>query len=351
MHGAVCFLSHETLKAQIDALAHDESLNSEGVISAKNTAVLFKQSGLKPDVVFTSLLTQCIETAQIVLAGMGMWSTPMSSSWRLNPRRRGVASFAADHHQLFPLHVELPTTETLCDLEQRVLPFWFDAAAPALMRGKTVMLSGHIDSLEVIVRRLAPSVPLAPGAAVFIRVSHILEGLGVEVLRMAHLAAEERLSDRELRKLRRAVGQETADERAARKERNQQRKLRMQLKSSSSRALSSAESNTSIHLMSDGPCMSSHVFSVPEEAICVESKNKVDADQNDAMNIVEEREGVETTVEKDQKATVESTICAEFEDKVDVDQTDSVNVVEERKCEDYCGKRAPEGYSRIYHLR
>ncbi|KAH0474642.1 MAG: hypothetical protein KVP17_001919, partial [Porospora cf. gigantea B] len=293
------------VQAQVSALAQSESLGREGVMSAENTAVLFKQSGLKPDVVFTSLMTPCIESAQIVLAGMGMWSTPVSSSWRLNPRRCGL-TVSADHRPIFPSHVSLPTIESACDLEQRVLPFWFDAAAPVLMRGKTVMISGHIDSLEVIARRLAPSVTLAPGVTVLIQVSRVLEGLGVEMLR----PAEEKLSERELRKLRRAAGRETAAERAARKERNQRRKLRMHLKSSSSRTLSSAESNTSI--------MSSHVFSVPEEASCVESEGKVDADLT--MNIVEE------TVKSD---GVESTICVESDDNIDVDRIDTLNIVEE----------------------
>ncbi|KAH0479051.1 MAG: uncharacterized protein KVP18_002752, partial [Porospora cf. gigantea A] len=72
-----------------------------------------------------------------------------------------------------------------------------------------------------------------------------------------------------------------------------------------------------------------------ESTVCAEFEDKVDVDQTDAIDIVEKRvqsEVIESTVDEGhQKATVESTICAESEDKVDADQTDAMNIVEERE--------------------
>jgi len=48
----------------------------------------------------------------------------------------------------------LPTTECLKDTVERVLPFWQDQICPAILSGKSVVVSAHGNSLRAIVKYL-----------------------------------------------------------------------------------------------------------------------------------------------------------------------------------------------------
>jgi 2,3-bisphosphoglycerate-dependent phosphoglycerate mutase len=48
----------------------------------------------------------------------------------------------------------LPATESLATTLERVLPYWFDAIAPQLKDGKTVLVTAHGNSLRALYKYL-----------------------------------------------------------------------------------------------------------------------------------------------------------------------------------------------------
>jgi len=51
--------------------------------------------------------------------------------------------------------VEVPATESLKDTIERVLPYWDEAIAPALMSGQRVLISAHGNSIRALVKHLS----------------------------------------------------------------------------------------------------------------------------------------------------------------------------------------------------
>ena len=49
---------------------------------------------------------------------------------------------------------DLPLSECLKDVVDRMLPYWFDAIIPDLTAGKTVLVTAHGNSLRALVKHL-----------------------------------------------------------------------------------------------------------------------------------------------------------------------------------------------------
>ena len=49
---------------------------------------------------------------------------------------------------------EMPTTECLADVVDRMLPYWYDAIVPDLRDGRTVLVTAHGNSLRALVKHL-----------------------------------------------------------------------------------------------------------------------------------------------------------------------------------------------------
>jgi len=49
---------------------------------------------------------------------------------------------------------EIPATECLKDTVERVLPFWRDSIAPAIRRGRRVLIAAHGNSLRALIKYL-----------------------------------------------------------------------------------------------------------------------------------------------------------------------------------------------------
>ncbi|MEF9995855.1 MAG: 2,3-bisphosphoglycerate-dependent phosphoglycerate mutase, partial [Burkholderiaceae bacterium] len=49
---------------------------------------------------------------------------------------------------------EIPATECLKDTVARVVPFWNDSIAPALSRGRRVLVTAHGNSLRALIKHL-----------------------------------------------------------------------------------------------------------------------------------------------------------------------------------------------------
>jgi len=170
---------------------HDVPLSELGVTEAIDAGRLIKEAGLAPDVVHTSLLVRAIETADLTLAELERTWIPVRRSWRLNERHYGVLQglnkaqtaerYGADKVKVWrrsydvrppdleqsderhPSHDPryaslppelLPSAECLKDVVERMLPYWYDAIVPDLLRHSCVLVSAHGNSLRALVKHL-----------------------------------------------------------------------------------------------------------------------------------------------------------------------------------------------------
>ena len=67
----------------------DVRLSDQGVTEAKRAGELLAESGLAPTILYTSLLTRAIQTANLALEEADRLWIPVKRSWRLNERHYG----------------------------------------------------------------------------------------------------------------------------------------------------------------------------------------------------------------------------------------------------------------------
>ena len=170
---------------------HDVPLSEQGVKEAREAGQLMHAAGLAPAVVHTSLLIRAIQTSDVALAEMGRTWIPVRRSWRLNERHYGALQglnkketaerYGEDEvkvwrrsydvrppaleakDQRHPSHDPryagmppelLPGAECLKDVLERMLPYWYDAIVPDLVRYSCVLVSAHGNSLRALVKHL-----------------------------------------------------------------------------------------------------------------------------------------------------------------------------------------------------
>jgi 2,3-bisphosphoglycerate-dependent phosphoglycerate mutase len=166
-------------------------LSELGVTEAKEAGRLMQAAGLAPTAVHTSVLVRAIQTADIALAEMNRTWIPVRRSWRLNERHYGALQglnkrqtaerFGEDKVKVWrrsydvrppaleknderhPSHDPryaslppelLPAAECLEDVVERMLPYWYDAIVPDLLREDCVLVSAHGNSLRALVKHL-----------------------------------------------------------------------------------------------------------------------------------------------------------------------------------------------------
>ena len=169
----------------------DVKLSEKGRQEAVRAGELLKEADIKPDVLYTSLLTRAIQTANIALENADRLHIPVVRSWRLNERHYGALqgkdkaqtletygpekfqqwrrSFdippppIEDHSEFSQFGEErysnvdpnvLPKTESLALVIDRLLPFWQDVIAKDLLANKTVIITAHGNSLRGLVKHL-----------------------------------------------------------------------------------------------------------------------------------------------------------------------------------------------------
>ena len=169
----------------------DVDLTEQGEREARQAAGLLRAQGFAFDIAYSSVLRRAIRTLWIVLDGLDRMWIPVVHTWRLNERHYGAlqglnkaetalkfgdqqvqlwrrsyavappALTAQDerwsgrdprYHMLKPDQV--PLTESLRDTVDRVVPFWNDSIAPALSRGRSVLIAAHGNSLRALVKFL-----------------------------------------------------------------------------------------------------------------------------------------------------------------------------------------------------
>jgi len=169
----------------------DVDLSERGRGEARDAGRLLKETGIKFDLAYTSVLTRAIRTLWIALDEMGLMWIPVQRSWRLNERHYGglqgldkaqtvekhgaeqvkiwrrsydippppLSSDDERHPRFDPRYAQLPpdilpSTESLKETLARVLPFWGDTIAPQLKSGRNVLVVAHGNSLRALVKML-----------------------------------------------------------------------------------------------------------------------------------------------------------------------------------------------------
>lgn len=168
----------------------DVRLSVKGEAEAKRGGELLKERGLLPDVLHTSLLRRAIQTANLALDAAERHWIPVRRSWRLNERHYGalqgkdkaqtLAQYGEEQFKLWrrsydvpppaisdsdpysqatdPRYIdlgnEMPKSECLKDVVNRMLPYWESAIVPDLMAGSTVLVAAHGNSLRALVKHL-----------------------------------------------------------------------------------------------------------------------------------------------------------------------------------------------------
>ncbi|MCS7101208.1 MAG: 2,3-diphosphoglycerate-dependent phosphoglycerate mutase [Burkholderiaceae bacterium] len=169
----------------------DVDLTEDGCREARAAGELLAREGYAFDLAYTSVLKRAIRTLWLVLDAMDLMYLPVVHTWRLNERHYGAlqglnkAETAARYGEEQVLrwrrayavpppplsaddprwpgrdprykHLkphEVPLTESLRDTVARVVPFWNDAIAPALLRGRRVLIAAHGNSLRALMKHL-----------------------------------------------------------------------------------------------------------------------------------------------------------------------------------------------------
>ena len=169
----------------------DAPLTPLGESQAWEAGRSMAEAGLRPDVLHTSLQTRAIHTAELALRSMGRSWIPVRRHWRLNERHYGdltgrnkaetAERYGTDQVKVWrrsydvapppitdenrhnPNHDEryaavpadeLPLTECLKDVVERLLPYWDGNMAADLRAGRTVLIGAHGNSLRALVKHL-----------------------------------------------------------------------------------------------------------------------------------------------------------------------------------------------------
>jgi 2,3-bisphosphoglycerate-dependent phosphoglycerate mutase len=168
----------------------DVDLSDQGREEARRAGELLKESGILPDVQYTSVLKRAIHTADIALDVADRDWIDVKRSWRLNERHYGalqgkdkaqtLAEFGEEQFMTWRrsfdvppppldddsefsqandpryanLGAELPRTESLKLVIDRMLPYWKSDITVDLAAGKTVLVTAHGNSLRALVKQL-----------------------------------------------------------------------------------------------------------------------------------------------------------------------------------------------------
>jgi 2,3-bisphosphoglycerate-dependent phosphoglycerate mutase len=169
----------------------DVRLTEQGIEEARAAGRLMAKEGFHFDLTYTSLLRRAIHTLGLALEEMDQMWLPVEKHWRLNERHYGALqgkdkkeavqkfgeeqvliwrrSYAtppppvdvdspdyprSDRRYAHLTDAELPRSESLKDVLERVLPYWEKTIVPQLAIGKTVLIVAHGNSLRALMKHL-----------------------------------------------------------------------------------------------------------------------------------------------------------------------------------------------------
>ena len=169
----------------------DVPLSEQGLAEAAAAGRKLKEHGYQFDIAFTSVLTRAVKTCNIVLEESGQLFVPQVKTWRLNERHYGalqglnkqqtaekygeeqvriwrrsydVLPPLLDRDDEFSAHNDrryahlpadaVPDGENLKVTLERVLPFWHDQIAPAVLAGRRVLVAAHGNILRALAKHI-----------------------------------------------------------------------------------------------------------------------------------------------------------------------------------------------------
>ncbi|MDO5047530.1 MAG: 2,3-diphosphoglycerate-dependent phosphoglycerate mutase [Anaerococcus sp.] len=169
----------------------DVDLSEKGEEEAKEAGRKIKEAKIKFDHAHTSILKRAIKTCNYALEYSDQMYVPVEKTYRLNERHYGAlqglnkketaekygdeqvhiwrrsydtlppllddeglkAQNDLDIFKNLPIDV-IPRAENLKVTLDRVLPYYFDQIAPELLRGETVLVAAHGNSLRALAKHL-----------------------------------------------------------------------------------------------------------------------------------------------------------------------------------------------------
>jgi 2,3-bisphosphoglycerate-dependent phosphoglycerate mutase len=169
----------------------DVPLSEQGVAEAKKAGKVLKKEGFNFKIAYTSYLKRAIKTLWLVLEEMDQMWIPEKKSWRLNEKHYGMLQglnksetadkYGADKVQLWrrsfdvppqPLEADdernpkldpkyatlspddIPLTESLKEVIERMIPYWDKEIMPALKEQEEIIVAAHGNSLRALVMHL-----------------------------------------------------------------------------------------------------------------------------------------------------------------------------------------------------
>ncbi len=169
----------------------DVPLSEQGVAEAKKAGKVLKDEGFHFKVAYTSYLKRAIKTLWIVLEEMDQMWIPEIKSWRLNEKHYGnlqglnkaetAEKYGAEQVLLWrrsfdvppkPLEAddernpkfdpryagltpaEIPLTESLKEVIERMVPYWEKEIMPTLKKEEEIIVAAHGNSLRALVMHL-----------------------------------------------------------------------------------------------------------------------------------------------------------------------------------------------------
>ena len=167
----------------------DVNLSEKGEQEAKEAGRKLKEAGIEFDQAYTSVLTRSIKTLHFALEESGQLWVPETKTWRLNERHYGALqgqnkAEAAEKFGEEQVHIWrrsydvlppllsaddegsaandrryanldpriIPGGDNLKVTLERVIPFWEDHIAPALLAGKNVIVAAHGNSWRALTK-------------------------------------------------------------------------------------------------------------------------------------------------------------------------------------------------------
>ena len=169
----------------------DVPLTVRGKREAVRAAQLMDEHSVVPSVVHSSVLIRATRTADIVLGTLRRPWVPIHRTWRLNERHYGAlqgrrksevrasvteetfqhwrrayrgrppagdnqSDLALDpRYALLPLELDaLPHSESLRDVQARLLPYWYEEIVPTLAASQVTLIVAHGSPLRALIMHL-----------------------------------------------------------------------------------------------------------------------------------------------------------------------------------------------------
>jgi 2,3-bisphosphoglycerate-dependent phosphoglycerate mutase len=210
----------------------DVGLTERGISEARRAGRILADAGILPDVAHTSLLRRAITTTNLALEEANRHWIPIERTWRLNERHYGAlagldkaatterygakqvhtwrrsfdvrppaleddSAFRSDPRYVELSDAELPDSESLADVQGRLLPYWNEHIVPQLAAGQTVLLGAHGNSLRALVKQIESisneavvELEIATGTPRIYEVAYTNAGLSFSPARILSSSAE-----------------------------------------------------------------------------------------------------------------------------------------------------------------